>query len=128
MMGLGVFHDAESVSPVRSNIACLCDLQTAFMLLLKARWMAVIDLYLIDSFSMVENTPNPSEPITLEASDAKIILEAMECRLTDNQDHVLMYMTSLVSDLLWYTTLHGWSYTSGFARSYEEDTSSLNRP
>jgi len=31
----------------------------------------------------------------------KIILEAMECRrLADSQDHVLMYMTSLVSELL----------------------------
>ena len=65
MMG---FCDAESVSPVKSNIACLCDLQTAFTLLLRARWMAVIDLDLIDSFSMVENTP---QPITLEASDAQ---------------------------------------------------------
>ena len=36
-MGLGGFRDAESVSPVRSNIACLCDLQTAFMWLLRAR-------------------------------------------------------------------------------------------
>ena len=31
------FRDAESVSPVRSNIACLCDLQTAFLWLLRAR-------------------------------------------------------------------------------------------
>ena len=29
--GLRGFRDAESVSPVRSNIACLCDLQTVFM-------------------------------------------------------------------------------------------------
>ena len=71
MMGLGFFGDAESVSPVRSNIACLCDLQTAFMWLLRARWTAVIDLNLIDSFSMVDNIPNPNEPSTLEASDAQ---------------------------------------------------------
>ena len=59
MMGLGGFHDAKSVSPVRSNIACLCDLQTAFMWLLRAKGTAVIDLNLIDSFSMVVNTPQP---------------------------------------------------------------------
>ena len=41
--------------------------------------MAVIDLDLLDSFSMVENTLNPSELITLEAYDAqKIIFEAMD--------------------------------------------------
>ena len=33
--------------------------------------MAVINLDLIDSFSMVEIPPNPSEPNTLEASDAQ---------------------------------------------------------
>ena len=70
MMGLGGFCDAESVSPVRSNIAYLCDLQTAFIWLFRARWTAVIDLDLIDSFSMVENTTNPSEPSMLETSDA----------------------------------------------------------
>ena len=36
--------------------------------LLRARWMAMIDLDLIDSFSMVENIPQPS---TLEESDAQ---------------------------------------------------------
>ena len=36
-MSLGGFHDATSVLPVRSNIACLCDLQTALMWLLRAR-------------------------------------------------------------------------------------------
>ena len=40
----------------------------------------------------------------------EIVLEAMECRRLisnsyDNQDHVLMYITSLVSDLLWCPTL-----------------------
>ena len=68
MMGLGGFRDAKSVSSVRSNIACLCDLQATFMWLLKARGMAVINLDLIDSFSMVENPP---QPITLEASDVQ---------------------------------------------------------
>ena len=67
-MGLG---DAESVSPVRSNIACSCDLQTAFMWLLRARWTAVIDLNLIDSFSMVENIPQPEWTQHAEASDAQ---------------------------------------------------------
>ena len=71
MMGLGGFADAESLSLVRSNIACLSDLQMAFMWLLRPSWTAVIDLNLIDSFSMVENTPNPSEPSTLEASDVQ---------------------------------------------------------
>ena len=33
----GGFRDAESVSLVRSNIVCLCDLQIAFMWLLRAR-------------------------------------------------------------------------------------------
>ena len=33
----GGFRDAESVLPVRSNIACLCDLQIAFIWLLRAR-------------------------------------------------------------------------------------------
>jgi len=65
------YPDAESVMPVRSSIACLCDLQMALMWLLRARRTAVINLDLIDRFSMVENTPNPSESITLEASDAQ---------------------------------------------------------
>ena len=34
-----------------------CVFQTAFMWLLKARWMVVIDFDLRNSFSMVENTP-----------------------------------------------------------------------
>ena len=60
MMGLGVFFcDAENVLPVRSSTACLCDLQTSFMWQLRARWTAVIDLDLTDSFSMAENTPQP---------------------------------------------------------------------
>ena len=38
VMGLGFFfRDAKSVSLVRSNIACLCDLQLVFMWLLRAR-------------------------------------------------------------------------------------------
>ena len=71
MMDLGRVQDAGSVSPVRSNIVCFCDLQTAFMWLLRARWMAVIDLDPIDSFSVVKNNPNLSEPSMLEASDAQ---------------------------------------------------------
>ena len=35
--GFSFFCDAESVSSVRSNNACLCDLQTAFMLPFRAR-------------------------------------------------------------------------------------------
>ena len=34
---MGGFHDAERVLPVRSNIACLSDLQMAFIWLLRAR-------------------------------------------------------------------------------------------
>ena len=99
--------DVETVSPVRSNISCLCDLQ---MWLLRARWMAVIDLDLIDSFSTVENSPQLEwTKHTRSLWCPEIVLEAMECRrlainLTDNQDHVLMCMTSLVSDLLWPAT------------------------
>ena len=65
MMGLGGFRDAESVSPVTSNITCICDCQTAYKWLLRARWTAVIDLDLIDSFSIVENASQP------KASDAQ---------------------------------------------------------
>ena len=92
----GRFRDAESVTPVRSNIACLFDLQTAFMWLLRARWTAVIDLDLIDSFSMIENTPQPKWTHHVRSFWCpKILHEVMECRLADNQDHVLMYMRSL---------------------------------
>ena len=56
MLGLGGFCDAESVFPISSNLACLCDLQMAFMWLLRT---AVTDLDLIDNFSTVENTPQP---------------------------------------------------------------------
>ena len=50
MMGLGGVCDAENISPVRSSTACLCGLQSSFMWRLRARWMAVIDLDLTDSF------------------------------------------------------------------------------
>ena len=41
-----------------------------------------------------QSRSNPSEPITLEASN--VILEAMECRLADNQDRVLMYTSQMI--------------------------------
>ena len=80
-MGLGGFHDAKSVSPVRSNIACLCDLQTTFMWLLRAKGTAVIDLNLIDSFSMVENTPQPEWTQHIRSFWCpEIVHEEIECR------------------------------------------------
>ena len=104
MMGLGGFRDAKSVSPVRSNIACLCDLQAAFMWLLKARWMAVIDLDLIDSFSMVENTPQPKWTHHVRSFWCpKIILEAVECsRLAIN----------LTTRIMCWCIWHHWCMTS----------------
>ena len=60
-------------------------------------WELVIYLNLIDSFSMVENTPQPEWTHPVRSFwRPKIMHEAMECRrLADNQDHMLMYMTSL---------------------------------
>jgi len=45
---------------------------------------------------MVESTPQPKRTHPVRSFWCpKIILEAMECRLADNQDHKLMYMISL---------------------------------
>ena len=105
-MGLGGLRDAESASPVRSNIACPCDLQTAFMWPLRARWTVVIDLDLIDSFSMVENTPQPEW--TQHARSfwcPEIVLEPMECRRFAINSTIRItcgcIWHQLVSDLLW---------------------------
>ena len=49
--------------------------------LLKARWAAVINLDLIDSFSMVENTPQPEWAQHARSFwCSEIVLEAIECR------------------------------------------------
>ena len=51
------------------------------MWLLRARWTAVIDFNLIDSFSMVENTPQPEwTQHTRSFCCPDIVIEAMECR------------------------------------------------
>lgn len=42
---------------------------TTFMGLLRARWKTIIDLDQMDSFSMVKNTPNPSDPSKLDEND-----------------------------------------------------------
>ena len=76
--------------------------------------MAVINLDLIDSFSMVENTPNPS---TLEASDGqKSFLKQWN---VDNKDH----MTSLVSD-----QSRTVPYRSNIKRNLERDHTSHGSP
>ena len=56
LMGLGGFHDTESVSTVRGNFS---DFLTAFIWLFRARWTAVMYFDLIYCFSIVENTPSP---------------------------------------------------------------------
>ena len=79
-IGLGEFHDAETVSPVSSNITCLCDFQTALTWMLRARWLAVINLDLID-ISMVENSPQPEwAKYARSFWCPEIIIEAMECK------------------------------------------------
>ena len=49
-----------------------------------------------NSFSMVKNTPNPSDPSKLDENDGM----QQTSNSLENHDHVLLYMTSLVSDLL----------------------------
>ena len=81
LMDLGGFYDTESISTVRSNFARFCDSQTAFMWLLRARWTVVINLELIDSFSMVENTPQPKwTQLARSFWCPEIAVEALECR------------------------------------------------
>ena len=102
----GFFVMLKSVLLVRSNIACLCDLQMAFMWLLRARWMAMIE---IDSFkNWLKISPtrvNPARYKLLMPRNHSWSNEMQELRnYLDNHDHMLIYMTSLVSDLLWFHT------------------------
>ena len=72
---------------------CLCDLQMAFIWLLKARWAADIDLDLIKLQYGCKYPPNPSEPNTLEASDVqKSFLKQWITRMHNTQ---VLFLTGL---------------------------------
>ena len=71
----GGWYSDEGALLLKRNIAHYCNLQKAFMWLLRARSMTVINLKAASGQSL-----NPSEPSRQEASDVqKSLLKTMEC-------------------------------------------------